>query len=99
MTATFGVSWSVLGLCLHWLQLREIAFAFTLEDVGTDKTWRPTKPARAGKYKLIFQRGLVLDMASRPHVAVWGKTGSGKSTVLLGLILQFFGMGADVRFH
>ena len=27
-----------------------------------------------------------------------GKTGSGKSTVLLGLILQFFGMGADVRF-
>ena len=37
-------------------------------------------------------------MASRPHVAVWGKTGSGKSTVLLGLILQFFGMGADVRF-
>ena len=93
-----GVSWSVFGVVSALVTAEGNSFRFTLEDVGTDKTWRPTKPARAGKYKLIFQRGLVLDMASRPHVAVWGKTGSGKSTVLLGLILQFFGMGADVRF-
>ena len=98
VTATFRGKLERFGVVSALVTAEGNSFRFTLEDVGTDKTWRPTKPARAGKYKLIFQRGLVLDMASRPHVAVWGKTGSGKSTVLLGLILQFFGMGADVRF-
>ena len=98
VTATFRGKLERFGVVSALVTAEGNSFRFTLEDVGTDRTWRPTKPARAGKYKLIFQRGLVLDMASRPHVAVWGKTGSGKSTVLLGLILQFFGMGADVRF-
>ena len=31
-------------------------------------------------------------------LSVWGKTGSKKTTVLFGMILQLFSMGADVRF-
>ena len=39
-----------------------------------------------------------VNLAERAHLAVWGKTGSKKTTVLLGMILQLFSMGADVRF-
>ena len=50
------------------------------------------------KYHLKLQEGLVINLADRPHIAVWGKTGSKKTTVLLGMILQLFGQGADLRF-
>ena len=31
-------------------------------------------------------------------LSVWGQTGCNKTTVLFGMILQLFRMGADVRF-
>lgn len=98
VTSTFRGKLEKFGVVSALVTAEGNSFRFTLEDVGTDKTWRPPGVARSKKYTLIFQRGLVLDMSKRPHIAVWGKTGSGKTTVLLGLILQLFGMGADVRF-
>ena len=75
-------------------------YQFVLEDVASDKTWRPatSKDVQADKYTITLQEGLTVKLSERPHVAVWGKTGSKKTTVLFGMILQFFGMGADVRF-
>lgn len=73
-------------------------FKFVLEDVATDKTWRPLKPFRCEKYTVILQRGLKLDLTKRPHIAIWGRTGSGKSTALQGIVHQLFSSGADVRF-
>ena len=77
-----------------------LSYNFVLEDVASDKTWRPKSPKdlKMKKYHLKLQEGLVINLADRPHIAVWGKTGSKKTTVLLGMILQLFGQGADLRF-
>lgn len=75
-------------------------YKFVLEDVGTDKTWRPatTGDIKAEKYIIKLQEGLEVNLSERAHIAIWGKTGSKKTTVLFGIILQLFSMGADVRF-
>lgn len=77
-----------------------LCYNFVLEDVASDKTWRPKtfKDLRMKKYHLKLQKGLVINLADRPHIAIWGKTGSKKTTVLLGMILQLFEQGADLRF-
>lgn len=77
-----------------------LTYKFVLEDVATDKTWRPAtlEDVQAEPYILKLQEGLSVNLAERAHVAVWGKTGSKKTTVLLGMVLQLFTMGADVRF-
>lgn len=77
-----------------------LRYNFVLEDVASDKTWRPKtfKDLRMKKYHLKLQKGLVINLADRPHIAIWGKTGSKKTTVLLGMILQLFEQGADLRF-
>ena len=77
-----------------------LAYKFVLEDVASDKTWRPKTPKdlMMKKYHLKLQKGLVINLTDRPHIAIWGKTGSKKTTVLLGMILQLFSQGADLRF-
>lgn len=77
-----------------------LTYKFVLEDVATDKTWRPAtfEDVTAGKYTLKLQEGLTVRLDERAHITVWGKTGSKKTTVLFGMILQLFSMGADVRF-
>lgn len=77
-----------------------LTYKFVLEDVATDKTWRPAtfEDVTAEKYTLKLQEGLTVRLDERAHIAVWGKTGSKKTTVLFGMILQLFSMGADVRF-
>ena len=75
-------------------------YKFVLEDVATDKTWRPATmdDIKAEKYIIKLQEGLEVNLSERAHIAVWGRTGSKKTTVLFGIILQLFSMGADVRF-
>lgn len=77
-----------------------LRYNFVLEDVASDKTWKPKtfKDLKMKKYHLKLQKGLVINLTDRPHIAVWGKTGSKKTTVLLGMILQLFSQGADLRF-
>ena len=77
-----------------------LTYKFVLEDVATDKTWRPAtiKDVTAEKYAIKLQEGLTVRLDEQAHIAVWGKTGSKKTTVLLGMILQLFSMGADIRF-
>lgn len=77
-----------------------LTYKFVLEDLESDKTWRPAtlEDIKAENYKLKLQEGLTVRLDERAHIAVWGKTGSKKTTVLLSMILQFFSMGADVRF-
>lgn len=77
-----------------------LTYRFVAEDVGTDKTFRPvslddliTQP-----YHLKLQEGLIINLSERPHIAIYGRTGSKKTTLGFSLILQCFTMGADVRF-
>ena len=77
-----------------------LTYKFVLEDVATDKTWRPATmdDIKAEKYIIKLQEGLEVNLSERAHIAIWGRTGSKKTTVLFGIILQLFTMGADVRF-
>lgn len=77
-----------------------LTYRFILEDVATNKTWRPAtmEDITTEKYAITLQEGLAIRLDDRAHIAVWGKTGSKKTTVLLGMILQLFSMGADIRF-
>lgn len=77
-----------------------LTYKFVLEDVAIDKTWRPAamEDITADKYAITLQEGLTVKLDERAHIAVWGKTGSKKTTVLFGMVLQLFAMGADVRF-
>ena len=96
----FVESWEVMQITSAMITTDGLTYKFVLEDVTTDKTWRPAtlKDVQADKYILTLQEGLSVNLAERAHLAVWGKTGSKKTTVLLGMILQLFSMGADVRF-
>lgn len=77
-----------------------LTYKFVLEDVAKDKTWRPAtmEDIIAEKYAITLQEGLTVKLDERAHIAVWGKTGSKKTTVLFSMVLQLFAMGADVRF-
>lgn len=75
-------------------------FDFVLEDVGTDKTFIPKtindliqKP-----YFLKLQKELEINISKLPHMAVWGQSGSGKTTVLMSLIAQCLSNNTDLLF-
>ena len=77
-----------------------LTYKFILEDVATDKTWRPVKleDISPKPFSITLQQGLSIKFDERPNISVWGRTGSKKTTVLFGMILQLFSMGADIRF-
>lgn len=66
-------------------------FDFILEDVGTDKTFIPRKISDLFQkpYFLKLQEGLTINLSKLPHLILWGKSGSGKTTVLMSAIAQF----------
>ena len=55
-----------------------LTYKFVLEDVATDKTWRPAtiKDVTAEKYAIKLQEGLTVRLDERAHIAVWGKLGA-----------------------
>lgn len=75
-------------------------FSFVLEDVAIDRTFRPTKLEELFQksYFLKLQEGLSINLANSPHVAIWGQSGSGKTTVLMAIIVQCFSNGSDLYF-
>lgn len=75
-------------------------FNFVLEDVGTDKTFIPRTINDLVKkpYFLTLQKGLTINLAKYPHMAVWGQTNTGKTTVLMNVIAQCFSNNTDVFF-
>ena len=75
-------------------------YKFVLEDVATDKTWRPAtmEDVTSEKYAIKLQEGLTVRLDERAHIAVWGKTGSKENDGTFGHDIATFSMGADVRF-
>lgn len=75
-------------------------YNFILEDVGSDKTWIPKSFEDLSKkpYIVPLQKNLIVNLSEKPHIAIWGKTGSKKSTTILGIVLNLFSNGSDVRF-
>ena len=67
-----------------------LTYKFVLEDVATDKTWRPAtlKQMKQPSHVLTLQEGLKINLADFPHIICWGKSGAGKSTTLISLLVQ-----------
>lgn len=76
-----------------------LLFKFLLEDIASDKTFRPAKIAdlKMASHVLKLQEGLEVNLADSPHISVFGKSGSGKTTLLISILSQLFQQGADVR--
>lgn len=75
-------------------------YKFVLEDKGSDKTWRPKtlEEIKQKSHEIKLQNDLIINLADKPHIIVWGKSGSGKSSLLFSMILQLFMSGSDVYF-
>lgn len=72
------------------LSNNENEFIFTLEDLGSDKTFVPKSldDLDVGNYNLKLQEGLTINLEDRPHLAIFGKSGSKKTTTLQLLLLE-----------
>lgn len=68
----------------------ETKFIFVLENVGNDKTFTPNtlEELNTGDYRVKLQEGLTINLEERPHIAIFGKTGSKKTTTLQVILLQ-----------
>ena len=68
----------------------ETKFIFVLENVGNDKTFTPKtlEELNTGDYRVKLQEGLTINLEERPHIAIFGKTGSKKTTTLQVILLQ-----------
>lgn len=65
-------------------------FILTLEDVGSDRTWRPAtlEEMQQPTHVLKLQKDLTINLADSPHLIYYGKSGSGKSTSLISVLMQ-----------
>lgn len=65
-------------------------FVLTLEDVGSDRTWRPAtlEEMQQPTHVLRLQKDLTINLADSPHLIYYGKSGSGKSTSLISVLMQ-----------
>ena len=74
-------------------------YRLVLEDVGTDKTWRPAtlEEMKQRSHILKLQEGLTINLADKPHLFFYGKSGSGKSTSLISVLVQaLMWQGAEI---
>ena len=75
-------------------------YKFVLEDKGSDKTWRPKslEEMKQKSHEIKLQNDLIINLADKPHIIAWGKSGSGKSSLLFLILLQLFMGGSEVYF-
>lgn len=75
-------------------------YKFVLEDKGSDKTWRPKslEEMKQKSHEIKLQNDLIINLADKPHIIAWGKSGSGKSSLLFSILLQLFMGGSEVYF-
>jgi ABC-type cobalamin/Fe3+-siderophores transport system ATPase subunit len=75
-------------------------YKFVLEDKGSDKTWRPKslEEMKQNSHEIKLQNDLIINLADKPHIIAWGKSGSGKSSLLFSMILQLLMSGSEVYF-
>ena len=65
-------------------------YKFVLEDVATDKTWRPAtmEDVTSEKYAIKLQEGLTVRLDERAILPYGAKLGARKRRYFLGMILQ-----------
>lgn len=71
---------------------------FLCRNINVDQTFRPSKldDFMTVPYKLKLQNDLVVNLSKNPHIAIWGRTGSGKTTVLYYIVAQLLSCASSV---
>lgn len=71
---------------------------FRCQNVNSDQTFRPREldDFRMPPYKVKLQNDLTVNLVKKPHIAIWGRTGSGKTTVLYYIVAQLISNDTDI---
>lgn len=75
-------------------------YQFWAEKVGVNQAFNPQRieDFQQKPYFVQLQKNLKINLADTPHIAVWGASGTGKTTVLLAIIAQCFSNGTNLFF-
>lgn len=80
-----------------WREPGGVYSVFILEDVASDKRLDVTSViSSAVPFKIVLQKGLIVDFEKSPGLGLFGKSGAGKTTTLLAFLAQFLAGGSQV---
>lgn len=89
--------WEAFEVVDYWREPGGVYSVFVLEDVGSDKRLDVGSViSSAVPFKIVLQKGLVVDFEKSPGLGLFGKSGAGKTTTLLSFLAQFLAGGSQV---
>ena len=89
--------WEAFEVVDYWREPGGVYSIFVLEDVASDKRLDVTSViSSAVPFKIVLQKGLVVDFEKSPGLGLFGKSGAGKTTTLLAFLAQFLAGGSQV---
>lgn len=89
--------WEAFEVVDFWREPGGVYSVFVLEDVASDKRLDVTSViSSAVPFKIVLQKGLVVDFEKSPGLGLFGKSGAGKTTTLLSFLAQFLAGGSQV---
>lgn len=89
--------WEAFEVVDFWREPGGVYSVFILEDVASDKRLDVTSViSSAVPFKIVLQKGLVVDFEKSPGLGLFGKSGAGKTTTLLYFLAQFLAGGSQV---
>ena len=89
--------WEAFEVVDFWREPGGVYSVFMLENVGSDKRLDVTSViSSAVPFKIVLQKGLIVDFEKSPGLGLFGKSGAGKTTTLLAFLAQFLAGGSQV---
>ena len=89
--------WEAFEVVDFWREPGGVYSVFVLEDVASDKRLDVTSViSSAVPFKIVLQKGLIVDFEKSPGLGLFGKSGAGKTTTLLSFLAQFLAGGSQV---
>lgn len=89
--------WEAFEVVDFWREPGGVYSVFVLEEVASDKRLDVTSViSSAVPFKIVLQKGLVVDFEKSPGLGLFGKSGAGKTTTLLSFLAQFLAGGSQV---
>lgn len=89
--------WEAFEVVDFWREPGGVYSVFMLEDVGSDKRLDVGSVISSTvPFKIVLQKGLVVDFEKSPGLGLFGKSGAGKTTTLLACLAQFLAGGSQV---
>ena len=89
--------WEAFEVVDFWREPGGVYSVFMLEDVASDKRLDVGSVISSTvPFKIVLQKGLIVDFEKSPGLGLFGKSGAGKTTTLLSFLAQFLAGGSQV---